>query len=116
MTDQKPPRIRGDDRETLTSLLQYQRESLVRKVAGLNDETARRSPVPSGTSLLWLVEHMAYAEETWILRRFAGSTNAAEAPELAGGALERAVAAYRAGWPRVDAVVAAAGDLDELSR
>jgi hypothetical protein len=53
-------------------LLQYQRDSLVRKVAGLGDAAGRRSPVDSGTCLLWLIKHMASAEITWMLRRFAG--------------------------------------------
>jgi Protein of unknown function (DUF664) len=70
--DQKPPRLAAGELETLLALLQYQRDSLVRKVAGLDDAAARRSPVASGTSLLWLIKHMAGAEITWMLRRFAG--------------------------------------------
>jgi len=72
MADLKPPRMAGGERETLQALLQYQRDSLVRKVAGVDERAARRSPVGSGTTLLWLVEHMASAESTWILQRFAG--------------------------------------------
>ena len=54
------------------ALLQYQRDSLVRKVADLDDAPARRSPVGSGTTLLWLIKHMARAEITWVRYRFAG--------------------------------------------
>ena len=61
-----------DERETLHALLQYQRDSLVRKVAGVDDEAARQSPVGSGTTLLWLMKHMTRAESLWILHRFAG--------------------------------------------
>lgn len=60
--DQKAPRSFGDDRQVLTLLLQYQRESLARKVFGVSEVAARQSPVPSGTTLLWLVEHLAHAE------------------------------------------------------
>jgi len=117
MADQKPPRLAGGERETLQALLQFQRDSLVRKVTGLDDQAARRSPVGSGTTLLWLVEHMAYAESIWILQRFAGLE-----ADLAGDTvapedtLEDAVAAYRRTWEQVDAVVASAPSLDEGCR
>src|SRR5271163_4182354 len=65
MPDQKPPRSFGDDRQVLTLLLQYQRESLARKVSRVSEVAARRSPVPSGTTLLWLIEHLAHAERLW---------------------------------------------------
>jgi len=67
VADQKPPRLAGSEAETLRALLRYQRDSLVRKVADLDDRTAFRSPVDSGTSLLWLIKHMARAEITWVL-------------------------------------------------
>ena len=70
--DQKPPRLVGGERETLHALLQYQRDSLVRKVDGLDDASARKVLVPSGTTLLWLMKHMARAECLWIVHRFAG--------------------------------------------
>jgi Protein of unknown function (DUF664) len=38
--DQKPPRLAAGELETLLALLQYQRDSLVRKVAGLDDAAA----------------------------------------------------------------------------
>ena len=66
--DHRPPRTFGDDRSTLVALLQYQRDSVVRKVAGLTQEQARWSPVPSGTSLLWLLRHLGRAEAIWVLR------------------------------------------------
>jgi len=73
MPDHKPPPLVGDEWETLEALLRYQRESLLRKVSGL-DETAARTPlVGSGTTHLWLVKHMARAELTWICHRFAGT-------------------------------------------
>ena len=117
MTDQRPPRVRGDERETLCALLRFQRESLVRKVSGLDDAAARQSPVASGTSLLWLVEHLAWAERSWLLGTFAGQVEPGAGPKVASeGTLEQAVASYRDTWTRCDEVVAAAGSLDELSR
>ena len=62
----------ADDRARLLALLLYQRDSLVRRVSGVDPERATVSPVDSGTSLLWLVNHVADAEATWVLNRFAG--------------------------------------------
>jgi hypothetical protein len=115
VTDRKPPRVAGDERATLLALLRYQRESLVRKVDGLTDEQAAWSPVPSGTSLRWLVDHLTAAEVLWVVERFAGEA-AASVPPPATASLAEAVAAYRAVWDRVDAVVVAAPDLDAPCR
>ncbi len=120
----------------MRALLQYQRESLLRKIAGLDEAAARWSPVGSGTSLLWLVTHMAEAEVTWVLRRFAGladdaglhgGASAASAVAAGGaagavaggggaGVVEEAVEGYRRVWGRVDAVAFSGGSLDELCR
>ena len=35
VTDIKPPRLYGSERETLLALLQFQRESLIRKITGV---------------------------------------------------------------------------------
>jgi uncharacterized damage-inducible protein DinB len=94
----------------LLALLQYQRESLVRKVTGVSEQEARRRFVGSATTLLWLITHMTRAEATWVLRRFAGE--AAEPPADEPGPHETvagAVEAYRRMWQTVDAVVEGAG-------
>ena len=116
MADQKPPRLARGEAETVRALLQYQRESLVRKVAGLDEDSARWSPVGSGTSLLWLVRHMADAEVTWVLRRFAGQDPAPPSGETPDETLTAAVDAYRQVWQRVDAVAFSGAGLDELCR
>jgi hypothetical protein len=113
--DQKPPRLAGDERDTMLALLQYQRESLVRKVSGLDDEAARRQFVTSGTTLLWLVKHIARAERTWLLYRFAGED--LELSDDAVGAddtLPAAVDFYVATWKLVDEVVARS-ELDDIA-
>ena len=71
MTDRKPPRLAATERETLLALLQYQRDSLIRKVEGADQVAARQSPVGSGTTLLWLPKHLAQAEIQWVVVRFA---------------------------------------------
>jgi Protein of unknown function (DUF664) len=116
MPDRKPPRVPDGERETMTALLQFQRDSMVRKVSGVDEEQARRSPVPSGTTLLWLVTHMASAESLWVLHRFAGEPLADDVGATGDDAsLQAAVEAYRDTWPRVDAVIAAS-PLDTMSR
>jgi len=115
MPDQKPPRLQGDERETLHSLLQYQRESVVRKVSGVDEGAARTSPVPTGTTLLWLVKHLATAETLWVLHRFAGQQVAVPSDTVtADDSVAAAVGSYRATWDRVDAVVAAAPNLEVM--
>lgn len=64
--DLKPPRLNAGERATLHALLQYQRDSLVRKVTGVDESAARRSAVGTGTTLLWLVKHLTRAEILWI--------------------------------------------------
>ena len=117
MPDQKPPRLVGGERATLHALMQYQRESLVKKVEGVSDEDARRALVPSGTTLLWLMKHMARAELLWIAHRFAGEDLAdADDTVQPGDTLAAAVEFYRATWHRVDAIAADAHSLDDPCR
>jgi hypothetical protein len=112
VSDLKPPRSTGDEREILLQLLMYQRDSFVRKVSGVSDDQACVSPVDSGTSLLWLTNHMADAETTWLLRRFAqqsvDASDGAPATTMSA-ALDR----YRRIRERTDAVIDGAS-LDAL--
>jgi uncharacterized damage-inducible protein DinB len=114
--DRKPPRLEGGERETLGALLQYQRDSLLRKVDGIDEGAARRPLVPSGTSLLWLVKHLRRAETVWVLHRFAGQD--VEIPDdtvQRDDTLGAAIDAYRETSTAVDAVVSSAA-LDEPCR
>jgi hypothetical protein len=116
MADRKPPRLVGAERETVLALWQFQRESLVRKVEGVDEQDARRSPAESGTTLLWLMKHMSTAEMLWIAHRFAGS-DISVVPDDAvgdGDTVAAAIAGYRATWTRVDRLVAAAPNLDAV--
>ena len=117
MADQRPPRRAGDERGTVLSLLQFQRESFVRKVEGVGEEEARWSPVPSGTSLLWLTRHLAFAEAVWVIGRFAGRHDDVPENEVPDGdTVAAAVDAYRATWRAVDEVVAASSSLEDFCR
>ena len=117
MSDQKPPRLQGGERETLTALLQYQRESLVRKVSGVGEAAARRPLVDSGTTLLWLMKHMAGAELLWVARRFAGEDiDQPHDTVQQHDTVDAAIARYRETWARVDAIISATPSLDEPCR
>jgi hypothetical protein len=61
----KPPQL-ADDRATLAGFLQYQRDTLAMKCAGLTTAQLRERAVPpSALSLLGLVRHMAEVEQSW---------------------------------------------------
>jgi hypothetical protein len=114
--DQKPPYLADDERAVLCALLQFQRESIVRKVLGVADDAARQSLVPTGTSLMWLVKHLSFAESLWVVRRFAGEE--VELPDATvrnDDTVSAAIELYRSTWARVDPIVAAAS-LDALAR
>ena len=97
-------------------LLQYQRDSVVRKVTGVGDGDARHPMVESGTSLLWLLKHLARAESLWILDRFAGDdVDLPDDTVYPADTVDAAVETYRRTWSRVDAVVATAS-LDDWCR
>jgi hypothetical protein len=112
--DRKPPRVDGSERETVLALLQYQRDSLLGKISAVDEQAAAISPVDSGTTLLWLVKHMARAETLWVAIRFAGRdmplTGDAAGPD---DSLASVGEEYQAAWAVTDAIVAAAR-LDDL--
>jgi uncharacterized damage-inducible protein DinB len=115
VADQKSPRSVANERTTLLSLLNFQRESLIGKLNGLDAEEAVRVTVPSGTTLLWLVQHMATAETLWIAHRFLGEKPRADDLGAAPtGTVAHAIAEYRRSAKRTDAVGASANDLEQL--
>jgi hypothetical protein len=117
VSDQKPPRVLGDERATLLSLLQYQRDSVLRKLDGLDEVAVRWSPVPSGTSLLWILKHLTMAETIWFAIRFAGRD--VVLPNDAVGdddTIAGVVDAYRAAWAATDEIVARAQPEDHSTR
>jgi len=60
--------------ETLDALLQYCQETLLAKIDGLSDEDLRQPQVPSGTTLLGMVKHLAYAHRWWFRIVFANES------------------------------------------
>ncbi|MEU5286972.1 DinB family protein [Streptomyces sp. CA-278952] len=73
--DRIAPPLLGSERETLRAFLDYQRETLAMKCAGLGDDELReRSMPPSTLSLLALVRHLAEVERAWFRRVFEDGT------------------------------------------
>jgi hypothetical protein len=63
----------GDEKATLTGLLEWHRASLLWKCTGLTaGQLTLRSVPPSTLSLLGLIRHLADAERAWFRRYFGG--------------------------------------------
>jgi len=90
---------------------------MVRKASGVDEVAARRSLVGSGTTMLWLIKHMARAESLWVQRRFAGKEfDLPDDTVHPDDTLVAAVEAYRTTWTHTDSIVASASSLDESCR
>ena len=65
------PPIAGPERPQLDAWLDYHRQTLLTKCAGLTaEQLATASVPPSNLTLLGLVRHMAYVERAWFRIRF----------------------------------------------
>lgn len=60
------------EKETLSAFLDDQRELLLGKMEGASDEDLRKRLVPSLTTMLGVVKHLAYVERWWFQDRFLG--------------------------------------------
>ena len=109
MSDSGPPHLTAGEFETLRALYAFQRDSFVRKVSGASDEAAARRLLPSDTTLLWLVNHLAFVEEYWFLHCFAGQEFIA--PDYTRAPIGVALERYAEARQRVDSVLDAATDL-----
>jgi uncharacterized damage-inducible protein DinB len=66
------------EKETLRASLDRHRDAVVWKMEGLDDEQLRRQLVPSGTTMLGLVKHLAWVEYGWFCETFGRDTPARE--------------------------------------
>ncbi|MET8906890.1 DinB family protein [Micromonospora sp. NPDC004551] len=74
-----------DERALLETFLDFQREALVRKCAGLTDAQLRLRPVPSsGLSLIGLVRHLATVER-WYFQAVLAEAFPGDLFDLTGG-------------------------------
>jgi hypothetical protein len=92
-------------------LWRYHRESFLAKLSGITEEDASSSLVGSGTSLLWLADHMATTQLGWLAGRFLGEPPRPD--PLVSATVAEAVAFCRESWATVDQIIDA-HDFDEL--
>src|SRR5450830_1754241 len=64
----------GGEKESLQASLNRQRDVVLWKLEGLDDAALRRPMVPSGTSLLGLVKHLAAVDYSWFCTTFGRET------------------------------------------
>lgn len=109
------------EKEGLRTALQRHRDLMLWKLEGLDDEALRRSVVPSGTTLLGLVKHLAAVEYHWFCVTFGRETEPlpfddddenADLRVEDGETTADIVAFYRRAWAAADKVIAEV-DLDE---
>jgi uncharacterized damage-inducible protein DinB len=62
----------ADEKTTLSAVLDWYRDKVVRKVEGLDREASTHRWVPSMTTLLGIVKHLAYVERGWFQMTFLG--------------------------------------------
>jgi uncharacterized damage-inducible protein DinB len=72
----------ASEREALTGFLDIQRDALTRKIDGVSDEDARKTPTASSLSLLGILKHCALWERRWFQVIFAGRRFAGEWPDV----------------------------------
>lgn len=69
----RPPTT-GGEKESLHGFLDKQRDVMLWKLEGLDDEQLRRPMTPTGTNLLGLVKHLAAVEYGWFCLTFGRET------------------------------------------
>ncbi len=73
MTDTRPrPPYAGDELSTLTGFLDWHRDTLRQKAAGLSPEQLRARLAPSTMTLGGMVKHLAFVENWWFVVNFLG--------------------------------------------
>lgn len=112
----------GAERSALGAWLDSQRETILWKIDGLDDEQLRREIVPSGLCLLGLVKHLTAVEHGWFVVNFAatGESHMFESPDdpdidfhvQPDESTEQIVDGYRRAYDRSREIYSRAGSLD----
>jgi len=101
--------------EQLRTMLDRLRASILKKLAGLSDDDARRSTVDSGTNLAGLVQHLTFVESMWFEEIVAGQKAARGQRSMEvdpSVSLRTLRAEYRAACTTSNEIIAAVGDGD----
>jgi uncharacterized damage-inducible protein DinB len=114
-TQRRPvPRVDSGELDTALAFLNFNRESVLKKTEGLDDEQLRRVLVDTGTNLLGLVQHLAQAERNWFgyhltgAERVRGHGSGMRVPRER--TTEEVLGDYRAAIAESDAAIRAIGD------
>ena len=116
-TQREPvPRVDSGELEVALAFLSFARHCVLKKASGLSEEQLRRVLVPSGTSILGLVQHLAETERYWFGHHLAGGAWDADREDgmtvPAGRAAADVLAGYRAAVEDSDRAIRAVGDPD----
>jgi uncharacterized damage-inducible protein DinB len=111
------------EKETLARYLDTYRDIIVYKAEGVDRDVAIRAMVPSGTSLLGIVKHMAYVERWWFQSvisqqdpEFLGSDDDPDADWRIedGESVEGIIEFYRQECAESRAIIDGIGSLDDV--
>jgi Protein of unknown function (DUF664) len=80
MMDHLPPSLDDGERETLLAFLDYLRECVVAKLEGISEADALKTRSASGTSILWLAQHLVAVEINLFQRILEGRSESALSP------------------------------------
>ncbi|MGW7514456.1 DinB family protein [Streptomyces sp. NPDC054796] len=108
--DTGPPSTGADEKATLRGFLDYLRNSVADKVASTPEPHVRESGVPSGTSLLGLLKHLASVERFAFLGEDADDWRATMRPSTED-TVDGVLADYRKSVERANEVIDACPDL-----
>jgi len=118
-TQRRPvPRNDSGELDTALAFLNFNRECVLKKADGLDDEQLRRVLVGSGTNLLGLIQHLAGAERSWFglhltgVKRPEGYKQGMRVPKQTTA--EAVISDYRAAIAESNAAILAAGDPQTL--
>ena len=64
--------VAGNEKEVLAGFLDHYRATIIAICEGLSDEALRRTVVPSRTTILGMIKHLAYVERGWFQETIAG--------------------------------------------
>jgi hypothetical protein len=119
-TQREPvPLVDGSELATAMAFLDFARGCALKKAAGLDEEQVRRVLVPSGTSILGLIQHLIDSEEYWIAHHLAGRP-LRESLDFSmdvppGRTAEEVMEGYRTAVRTSNEIIEAVGDPDALT-
>ncbi|OLM14116.1 MULTISPECIES: DinB family protein [unclassified Pseudonocardia] len=98
---------------TLREFLGYMRDGVIRKALDVPDGAGGRAGVPSGTSIAWIVTHLAASERFWFCGVAVDDWAEASTPPP-GRPISATVADYRDAITEADTVLDCWDDLDRV--